>query len=108
VVLRAVEHQVLEQVGEAGAARRLVLAADVVPEVDRDDRGLAVGVHDHAQAVGQGELLVGDRDAAGGGLGVGGGRNEGRATEGGGEGNGKDGGTRAGSVRQRSEGHANS
>ena len=66
VVLRALEHQVLEQVREAGAAGRLVLAADVVPDVDRDDRRLAVGVHDHAQAVGQGELLV--RDVDGGGL----------------------------------------
>ena len=62
VVLRAVEHQVLEQVREAGAAGRLVLAADVVPEVDRHDRRLAVGVHDHAQAVGQRELLVRDVD----------------------------------------------
>jgi hypothetical protein len=59
VVLRALEHQVLEQVGEAAAPGRLVLAADVVPDVDRDDRRLAVGVHDHAQAVGQGELSKG-------------------------------------------------
>ena len=41
---------------------RFVLAADVVPDVHRDDRRLAVGVHDHAQAVGQGELLVRDVD----------------------------------------------
>jgi hypothetical protein len=56
---------VLEQVREAAASGRLVLAADVVPEVDRDDRRLAIGVHDHAQAVGQGEFLVGDVDARG-------------------------------------------
>src|SRR3546814_4971306 len=42
VVLAALEHQVLEQVCEAGAAGLLVLAADVVPDVDRDDRRLAV------------------------------------------------------------------
>ena len=32
-VLRALEHHVLEQVREAGAAGRLVRGADVVPEV---------------------------------------------------------------------------
>ncbi|MNM51952.1 hypothetical protein D3C81_630210 [compost metagenome] len=75
-VLAAVEHQVLEQVGEATATRRLVLAAHVVPEVHRHDRCLAVGVHQHAQAVGQGELIVGnvDRRRCGGGLGLGLGR----------------------------------
>lgn len=52
--------------GEAGAAGLFVLAADVVPDVDRDDRRLAVGVHDHPQAVGQGEFVVGDGDRGGG------------------------------------------
>ena len=66
VVLRALEHQVLEQVREAGLARDLVLGADVVPEVDRDDRRLAVGVHDHGQAVVEAEGLVGDGDGRGG------------------------------------------
>ena len=47
---------------EAGAARSLVLGTDVVPDVDGDDRRLAVGMHHHAQAVRQGELLVGDVD----------------------------------------------
>ena len=37
-VLRALEHQVLEEVGEAGAPRLLVLRPDVVPELQVDDR----------------------------------------------------------------------
>ena len=41
-VARAHEHQVLEQVREPGAAGRLVLRADVVPEIDGDERAAAV------------------------------------------------------------------
>ena len=37
-VLRALEHHVLEEVREAGAARLLVGRADVIPEVHRDQR----------------------------------------------------------------------
>ena len=48
------EHQVLEQVGEAGAPGRLVLRADGEPGVDRDHRLRVVLVQDHGQAVGQG------------------------------------------------------
>src|SRR3546814_14195531 len=55
-------HQVLEQVREAAAACRLVLAAHAVPDVDRHDRRLVVLVHDHRKAVGLGELLVRDGD----------------------------------------------
>ena len=66
VVLAPVEHQVLEQVGEAGPAGALVLRADVIPDVDRDDRRLVVLVDEHGQAVRQHEPLVGDVD---GGLG---------------------------------------
>ena len=62
VVLAALEHQMFEQVGETAAPGRLVLGTDVVPDVDGDDRRFAVGVHDHAQAVGQGELFEGDVD----------------------------------------------
>ena len=51
VMLGALEHQVLEQVREAGAARVLVLRADVVPDVDRHDRTRVVLVHEHRQAV---------------------------------------------------------
>ena len=51
VVLRSLEHQVLEQVRESRAARLLVLRADVVPHVDRDDRTIVILVHDHVEAV---------------------------------------------------------
>jgi hypothetical protein len=50
-VLGAGEEHVLEKVSETGAARALVLGADVVPEVDRDERGGVVFVEHHAQAV---------------------------------------------------------
>ena len=50
---------------EARAARSLVFGAHVVPDVDGHDRRLAVGVHNHAQAVWQGELLIGDVDGLG-------------------------------------------
>jgi hypothetical protein len=89
-VLRAVEHQVLEQMGEAGATGGFILAADVVPDVDRHDRCLAVGVHDHPQAVGQGEFLVGDIDLhCRGRLGLDRFRREVQATQCGGHGNGE-------------------
>ena len=38
VMLRALEHQVLEEMREARAAGLLVLRSDVIPEVDRNDR----------------------------------------------------------------------
>ncbi len=59
-VARALEHDVLEEVGEAGLARDLVLGADVVPEVDRDDRGEVILGHDDAEAVV--EALVAEDD----------------------------------------------
>ena len=55
----ALEHHVLEQVGEAGLALDLVLGADVVPEVDGDDGREPVDRDDQAQPVG--EALVGER-----------------------------------------------
>ncbi len=58
VVFAAIEHQVFEQVGEAGFAWGLVFRAHVVPDVDRDDRRLAVLVHHHPQAVVELELVV--------------------------------------------------
>ena len=61
-VLRAVEHQVLEQVREARLARLLVLRADVIPDVHRDDRRLVVLVDDQGEAVVENELLVRDVD----------------------------------------------
>ena len=56
----ALEHHVLEQVGEAGLAGDLVLRADAVPDVDRDDRREVVLGDDQAEAVGQ--ALVGEGD----------------------------------------------
>ena len=57
---RPFEHQVLEQVGEPGAAGLLVLRADVVPEVDRNDGAAAILVHDHVEPVVECLFLVGD------------------------------------------------
>jgi hypothetical protein len=63
-VLAAGEHHVLEQVGEAGQARRFVGRADVVPDVDGDQGQALVLDQDHLQAVRQGVLVEGDvRDA---------------------------------------------
>ena len=56
-VLRALEHQVLEQVREAGAAGHLVGGPDVVPEVHRDDRQPVIGADDHFEPVRKRELL---------------------------------------------------
>ena len=64
-VLRALEHEVLEQVGEAGAAPDLVLRAHVVPDVHRHDGRLAVLVHDDGQAVVELPQRVGDVHAGG-------------------------------------------
>ena len=59
VVLRALEHQVLEQVREPGVAQALVLGPDVIPEVDRDDRARAILVQQHVETVVQRVLLEG-------------------------------------------------
>src|SRR5690606_29652578 len=61
-VLAAAEHQVLEQVREAGAAARFVLGADAVVDRDAHHGRLAVGVDNGGQAIGEGEGLVGDVD----------------------------------------------
>jgi hypothetical protein len=53
---RALEHHVLEEVGEAGPARFFVAGSDVVPEVHRDRWRTVIGTGDHPQAVGQGAL----------------------------------------------------
>ncbi len=50
-VLRALEHHVLEQVREAGAAADLVAAADVVDDVHGDGRRRVVDEHHDAQAI---------------------------------------------------------
>ncbi len=61
-IVGAVEHQMLEQMREAGLALRLVLGPDIVPGADRDDRRLVVLVDDDGQAVGELELRVRDRN----------------------------------------------
>src|SRR3954452_11307465 len=64
-VARTLEHDVLEQVGEARLARDLVLGPDVVPEVHRDDGSQVVLGDDDAQSVveplvAEGDLRDGD------------------------------------------------
>jgi hypothetical protein len=65
VVLAPVEHQMLEQVREAGPARPLVLRSDVIPQVDRYDGSLVVLVDDESQAIGQHVALERDVDRRG-------------------------------------------
>jgi hypothetical protein len=57
-VLRALEHHVLEQVREAGAAGVFVGRSDVIPEVHRDEREPVVLGEDDSQPVGKGIHLV--------------------------------------------------
>src|SRR3546814_769804 len=57
-VFRAVEHQMLEQMGKAGLALRLVLRSHMIPDGNRHHRSLAVRRDDHPQAVVQRELLI--------------------------------------------------
>jgi hypothetical protein len=58
-VLRPLEHQVLEEVGEAGPPLRLRSDADVIDDRHADDRRGAVWGQHHPQAIGQGEPLDG-------------------------------------------------
>ena len=51
VMLGPLEHQMLEQVREAGLSRPLVLRADVIPQVHRDDRARAVFVQEDVESV---------------------------------------------------------
>ena len=62
-MLGPLEHQVFEQVREARATRHLVLRADVVPHVHRDNRHAVIFVDDDVEAVGESGL--GERDAHG-------------------------------------------
>ena len=59
-VFRPVEHQMFEEMREPGLALGFVLGADIVPDRDRHDGRLAIGMDDHAQPVGQRELLMRD------------------------------------------------
>jgi hypothetical protein len=62
MVLGALEHEVLEEVREAGATRPLVLGSDVIPKVYRHDRYVAVLMDDDIQAVGERAFGVGKRE----------------------------------------------
>ncbi len=59
-VLRALEHQMLEEMREAGPPLLFVLGSNVVPLVHVDDRQLAIDVQDHLQTVGKRVLLERD------------------------------------------------
>ena len=61
-VLAAVEHQMFEQVREAGLAFGFVLRSDIVPHRDGHDGSLAVGVDDDVEPVVERELLERDVD----------------------------------------------
>ena len=56
-LLGRLEHQVLEEVGDAGDAPRLVGGADPVPDHVGDDRRAVVGDDHHLHAVGELELV---------------------------------------------------
>src|ERR1700733_2606685 len=62
-VLAAAEHEVFEQVREAGLAGSLVLRPDVIPDVDGYDGSLVIFMHDHGQAVIEDEFSIGDFDS---------------------------------------------
>ena len=57
-VLRALEHQVLEQVRKPGPARLLVLRPDVIPELHVHDRRRVILRQHHRQAVGERRDLI--------------------------------------------------
>ena len=65
---RALEHHVLEEVGEAGAAARLVARAHPVPHLEGDHRTAMVLEEEHAQSVveGGGHHAVGGDGRKGG------------------------------------------
>ncbi len=65
VVLRALEHQVLEEVRETGLSGGLVGRADVIPDADRDDRRLVVFADDDREPVRQRERRERDVDRVG-------------------------------------------
>jgi hypothetical protein len=65
-VARAFEHQVFEQMGEAGAAGGIIPGADPVPDLHGHIRGGAVDGGVEPQAVGQDPQVVGDRRDGGG------------------------------------------
>ena len=60
-VARRLEHQMLEHVREAGLALGIVLGPDIVPDLHRHVRCRRVANGEHAQAVRQRALGIGDR-----------------------------------------------
>ena len=66
-VLGALEHEVLEEVGEARLSRKLDAAADVVRDVDRDEGDAALGRDDDGQAVREAFDVRGDLEVQGNG-----------------------------------------
>jgi hypothetical protein len=64
-MLGTFEHQVLEQVRETRASASLVLRADVVPQVDRNDRHAAILMDDDVEAVGERAFRVRESDCGG-------------------------------------------
>jgi hypothetical protein len=60
VMLRSLEHQVLEEVREPGMAWTFVLGSDVIPEVHRNDRARVVLVQQNIKAIGQ--RVLAERD----------------------------------------------
>ncbi len=64
-VPRRLEHHMFEQMREAGASARIVLGADIVPDLHRDVGGVGVADRIDAQSVGQRSRLIGDRDDLG-------------------------------------------
>ena len=50
---RSLEHQVLEEMGNAGLARFLIRRADLVPDHMGDDRGAMIGDNHDLQAIGE-------------------------------------------------------
>ena len=59
-VLGALKEHVLEEVGKATFARRLIAASDVVPDVDRDQRNALVLVKDDFKPIVELVLLKGE------------------------------------------------
>ena len=53
IVLRALEHQVLEQVGEPALVPLLVFGTDVIPKIHSHDRQLRLTAEDDVEAVGE-------------------------------------------------------
>ena len=63
-IVRPVEHQMLEQMGETGLALGLVLGPDIIVDGDGDDRRLMILVDQHFQAIVERKALIRHADLA--------------------------------------------